>query len=106
MSVLTVFVDRPVWVVVWSGLALMGLLIVGTIFQLDTITGLWDQVVGSLFGALVGPIPVSVQAGSIESTPSVATSGAFIAWMRNYLVWMGVGAAALVLAAFWHRDAR
>ena len=106
MSVLAVLVDRPVWVVVWSGVACMGLLIVATIFQLDMIADLWDQVVVSLLGALVGPIGVSVQRGAIESTPSVAPSGAFAEWLRNYLVWSVVGAAALVLAAFRHGDAR
>ncbi len=105
VSSLAVFTDGPVRVVMWTVVAVLGGRVVADVAKLKWLGALIDTIVSSFGMALAGPL------GPHHSGPEIVVNGGpytvgFTAWGTNYLIWLGLGAAALLFAAFRYQDAR
>lgn len=105
VSALTVAFDGPVRVLVWTCVAVVGLRLVAGLEKLETLRGAIHTVVASLGMALAGPLAPRGGGPELVLDRELHTAG-LAAWGTNYLIWIALGLAALVLVAFRHRETR
>jgi hypothetical protein len=104
VSSLAVAFDGPVRVLAWTGVTVLGLRIVAQVVRLRTLGGLIDGVVKSLGLALAGPIDPHM--GPEVVLNSTAVTIGYATWSVNYLIWFGLGAAALLLVSYRYMESR
>jgi hypothetical protein len=90
MSVLSIFFDSPMRAFVLAWLMVLGLYVVGNAAEdLDWLVDAVEGGVSSLFVAVGGPI--------------IADEGG-TEWVRHYLIWLALGAAAMIGAVLWRHE--
>lgn len=102
---LAVLFDGPMRVLVWTCLAVSGVRLVAQVTRLEVLAGLIDGVVKSLGLALVGPLAPHDSGPEVVFNSTTYTIG-YAVWGANYLIWIAIGVAALLLVAFRYREAR
>lgn len=103
VSSLAVAFDGPVRVLVWTCVAVIGLRLVAEIERFDGLRAVIHTVVASLGKALAGPLGPHGPEVVVNSRPyTVALS----VWGDNYLIWLALSVAALLLVAYRYREAK